>query len=133
MPGFAEAAAFTEEIKSGDLILKTCPIEGLVMLKLISWDDRPHRTHDLTDIDNIIDAYFDWNSDEVFEIHHDIFNSYEDAEEAMWEKVISAHIICRKMKPLLVASPELFERVNTILKKKQNPRWEALIKGLNEA
>ena len=133
MPGFAEAAAFTEEIKSGDLTLKTCPIEGLVMLKLISWDDRPQRTHDLTDIDNIIDAFFDWNSDEIFEIHHDIFNSYKDAEEAMWEKVISAHIIGRKMKPLLVASPELFERVNTILKKKQNPRWEALIKGLNEA
>lgn len=133
MPGFAEAAAFTEEIKSGNLTLNTCPIEGLVMLKLISWDDRPQRTHDLTDIDNIIDAYFDWNSDEVYEFHNDIFNSYEGVEAAMWEKVISAHIIGRKMKPLLAGSPELHERVNTILKKKQNPRWEALLNGLNEA
>lgn len=100
MPGFAEAAAFTEEIKSGKLTLKTCPIEGLVMLKLISWDDRPQRTHDLTDIDNIIDTYFDWNSDEVYEFHNDIFDKYDSAEPAIWQKVISAHIIGRKMKPL---------------------------------
>lgn len=132
MPGFAESAAFTEEITSGKLKLKTCPIEGLIMLKLISWDDKPERTHDLTDIDNIIDAYFDWNSDEVYEYHNDILNTYDDVEPAMWQKVISAHIIGRKMKPLLAGSPELFKRVNKILRMKPNPRWEALQKGLNE-
>ena len=36
MPSFAEASAFTEIIKSGHLTLRTCPIEGLIMLKLIS-------------------------------------------------------------------------------------------------
>jgi hypothetical protein len=46
---------------------------------------------------------------------------------------ISAHIIGSKIKPLLAGSPELLERVITILKKKQNPRWEALLNGLKEA
>lgn len=132
MPGFREAASFTEEIKSGNLILKTCPIEGLVMLKLISWDDKPKRTHDLTDIDNIIDAYFDWNSDEVYEFHNDIFNNYDGVEPGTWEKVISAHVIGRKMKPLLADSKSLFDRINQILEKRQNPKWRALQNGLCE-
>lgn len=133
MPGFAEAAAFTEEIKSGNLTLNTCPIEGLVMLKLISWDDRPQRTHDLTDIDNIIDAYFDWNSDEIYSNHFEVMEKYDTNDLHFYIPKISAHIIGLKMKPLLAASSELFERVNAILKKKQNPRWEALLIGLNES
>jgi len=131
MPGFAEAAAFTEEIKSGNLTLNTCPIEGLVMLKLISWDDRPHRTHDLTDIDNIIDAYFDWNSDEIYSSHFEVMEKYDTNDSHFYLRKISAHIIGLKMKSLLANSLELFERVKAILKKKQNPRWEALINGLN--
>ena len=131
MPGFAEAAAFTEEIKSGGLTLKTCPIEGLVMLKLISWDDRPYRTHDLTDIDNIIDAYFDWNSDEIYSNHFEVMEKYDTDDLHFYLPKISAHIIGLKMNLLLFKSPTLFVRVNAILKKQQNPRWEALENGLN--
>lgn len=132
MPGFAEAFPFIEIIKSGNLILNTCPVEGLVMLKLISWDDRPHRTHDLDDIDKIVDAYFDWNADEVYEFHTDIFDKYEKTKPAMWQPVIGAHIIGRKMKPMLANSPELLSRVLSILEKKENPRWTALQNGLKE-
>lgn len=132
MPGFAEAFPFIEIIRSGNLVLNTCPVEGLVMLKLISWDDRPQRTHDLDDIDNIVDAYFDWNADEVYEFHHDIFDKYEETKAAMWQPVIGAHIIGRKMKPILASSPDLLARVLAILEKKENPRWEALKNGLKE-
>ncbi len=132
MPGFLEVFPFVDTINSGDLTLKTCPIEGLIMLKLISWSDRTHRTHDLTDIDNIIDAYFDWNVDEVFQFHYDIFEKYRDVEPALWENIISAHIIGRKMKLILESSPELKKRVLHILNKRENHRWEGLRNGLTE-
>ena len=132
MPGFAEANAFTEEIKSGKLTLRTCSIEGLIMLKLISWDDRPERTHDLTDIDNIIDAYFNWNSDEIYSDHFEVMEKYDTNDLHFYMPKISAHIIGLKMKLLLADSTELFQRVKKILKKKPNPRWEALLNGLNE-
>jgi predicted nucleotidyltransferase len=132
MPGFAEAAAFTEEIKSGSLLLRTCSIEGLIMLKLISWDDRTERTHDLTDIDNIIDAYFNWNSDEIYSDHFEVMEKYDTNDLHFYMPKISAHIIGLKMKLLLADSTELFQRVKKILKKKTNPRWEALLNGLNE-
>lgn len=132
IPGFAEAFPFIETIKSGKLVLNTCPVEGLVMLKLISWDDRPHRTHDLDDIDKIVDAYFDWNANEIYEFHNNIFDKYEGTEDAMWQSVIAAHIIGRKMKPMLANSLKLLARVVKILGKKENPRWEAIRNGLIE-
>jgi predicted nucleotidyltransferase len=132
MPGFAEAFPFIEVIKSGDLILNTCPVEGLVMLKLISWDDRPHRTHDLNDIDNIVDAYFDWNSDEIYSDQFDIMEIYDTSDSHFYLPKVSAHIIGRKMKPMLANSPDLLSRVLSILEKKENPRWTALQNGLKE-
>lgn len=132
MPGFAEAAAFTEVIKSGNLTLKTCPIEGLVMLKVISWDDRPQRTHDITDIDNIIDAYFEWNSDEIYSNYFEVMEKYDTNDSKFYLPKVSAHIIGLKMKPILASSPKLFERIIMILTKKQNPRWEALSNGLKQ-
>lgn len=132
MPGFAEAFPFIEQVKSDKLVLNTCPVEGLVMLKLISWHDRPHRIDDLDDIDKIVDAYFDWNADEVYEKHNDIFDKYEGTEPALWQPVIAAHIIGRKMKPMLAASPDLLQRILTILAMRENPRWAAISNGLNE-
>ncbi len=132
MPGFTEAFPFIETVKFDTLVLHTCPVEGLVMLKLISWDDKPHRTHDLDDIDKIINAYFDWNADNVYETHNDIFDKYDNVEPAMWKPVISAHIIGRKIKPMLASSPELLDRILHILGKRENPRWEAIRNGLNE-
>jgi len=131
MPGFAEAAAYIEEIKSGNLILKTCSVEGIVMLKLISYNDRPQRTHDLTDIDNIIDAYFYWNSDDVYANHFEIMEIYE-TDDSLYLPKISAHVIGRKIKLLLDNSPDVYHRVLDILANSPNPRWEAIKNGLNE-
>jgi predicted nucleotidyltransferase len=130
MPGFTEVFPFIETIKSGNLLLNVCPVEGLIMLKLLSWDDRPHRTHDLEDIDTIIDAYFDWNADEVYHSHNDIFERYDNEDPARWQSVIAAHIVGRKMKPMLEVAPDLHERILRILEKKENPRWVGIRNGL---
>lgn len=132
VPGFMEAAAFTVEIKSAEIILNICSIEGLILLKLISWDDRKQRTQDLTDIDNIIDACENWLIDEIFDTHYDLFDKYDEEDVKFYMKMITAHIVGRKMKLVLANSPELFERVINILIKKENPRWIALKNGLQE-
>jgi hypothetical protein len=79
-----------------------------------------------------VNAYFDWNADEVYVFHADIFDKYEETKPAMWQPVIGAHIIGRKMKPMLANSPDLLSRVLSILEKKENPRWTALKNGLKE-
>ena len=96
MPGFFEAFAFIEPIEFGNLILNTCPLEGIITLKLISHDDRPERTHDLTDIDNIIDGYFDWNSEEIFSEHHDLFEVYDVEDLEHYQPMVAVHVNGRK-------------------------------------
>ena len=128
----AEAAAFTVEIKSDEITLNTCSIEGLILLKLISWDDRKQRTQDLTDIDNIIDACENWLIDEIFETQYDLFDKYDVEDLKFYLKMITAHVVGRKMKLVLANSKELFERVINILSKKENPRWVAMKNGLKE-
>lgn len=131
-PGFAEAAAFAVEIKSGGITLKTCPIEGLIMLKLISWDENNGRVHDLTDIDHIIDAAQDWFSDEIFEIHFDLLEKYDVNDLHFYMKRVTAHVIGREMNKLLKGSPDLKALVISILGKRENPRWAAMKNGLSE-
>ena len=132
MPGFAEAFPFIEIIKLGDLAINTCPIDGLVMLKLISWDDRPHRTKDIDDIEKIIKAYFDWNTDEIYETYFDVMEIYDTNDVYLYLPKVSAHIIGRKMQRLLENSPELKARVINILSKRQDQLWDAIKKGLSE-
>ncbi len=131
MPGFAETFPFKETIKLGDLVLNTCPIDGLVMLKLISWNDK-HLSKDLDDIEKIIKAYFDWNADEIYANYFDVMEKYDPNEPYLYLPKVSAHIIGRKMKRLLEKSPELKTRVIAILSKRQDELWDALKKGLIE-
>lgn len=132
MPGFLEVFPFIEIVEAGNLTLKTCPIEGLIMLKLISWDDRNYRTKDLIDIDNIVDAYFDWNADEIYIDYAEVMEIYDVNDLDYYLKNISAHVIGKKIHLLLENSPDLLERVIGILDKKNNPRWRAIKNGLTE-
>jgi predicted nucleotidyltransferase len=126
MPGFLEAFSFIEPVRNGDLTLHACPLEGIVMLKLISNNDRPGRTHDLTDIDNIIDYYFDLSADEIYSDHHDLFEVYDADDLEYYMPMISAHVIGRKMKILLDQNEALKERVISILAGNDDPRWMAM-------
>jgi len=50
MPGFREAYPFAGELQiSNETTVKVCSIEGVVLLKLISYQDRPQRTKDVSD------------------------------------------------------------------------------------
>jgi predicted nucleotidyltransferase len=51
IPGFKEALMYTDEIVIDDkLKLNVCSLEGLVILKLFAFADRPDRIKDIVDI-----------------------------------------------------------------------------------
>ena len=53
---------------------KFCTIEGIVLLKLIAWNDRPeNRRSDIEDISDILHNYFDMFDDHIYEHHLDLF------------------------------------------------------------
>jgi len=73
MPGFKEIYPFVEEVVfEGNLSVKVCPVEGIVILKLIAYYDRPSRTKDITDIEHIIAVYFELCDENIYEEHFDV-------------------------------------------------------------
>jgi predicted nucleotidyltransferase len=63
--GFQEVFdSASEEIKTESQQFKVCTLAGIVILKLIAWDDRPEwRREDAGDIAEIIKNYYHFNYD----------------------------------------------------------------------
>jgi hypothetical protein len=70
-----DEAQFDIALPSGQQ-LKICSLEGLVMLKIIAYGDRPSRTKDIADIDHIIHYYFELSQDNIYEDHFDVMDLY---------------------------------------------------------
>ena len=89
---------------------KVCTLPGIVILKLIAFDDRPEvRTKDIKDIAIILKHYFDIESDIIYDSHNDLFEDDRDIP------LIAARVLGRQIKPILNRSEELEKRVITIL------------------
>lgn len=129
MPGFLEAFPSVEQIAIADgFMLNVCSIEGLIMLKLISNDDRPDRTKDIHDIEHFISVYFNLNDDEIYADYFDVMDLY-DTGNRDYLALIGARIIGRKMNVLLQTS-DLRERVVGILNRRPTDLWIAMLDGL---
>ncbi len=58
---------------------KFCTIPGIVLLKLIAWNDRPeNRRSDIQDISEILVHYFGMFTEHIFEHHNDLFGDEDD-------------------------------------------------------
>lgn len=66
--GFKETLAESREIAFDDVLtIHVPPLHGMVVLKLISWSDRPEiRLADLEDIYRIVKHYYDIAGDAVY-------------------------------------------------------------------
>ncbi len=99
----------SEEIQSEDLHFRVCTLPGIVILKLIAWDDRPEmRGDDINDIAEILKNYFHFNSDAIFEHHNDLFvdNNLDE---------IASQYLGREMGKITSRNKKLTERVTSIL------------------
>ena len=90
---------------------KFCTLPGIVLLKLIAWDDRPEsRRDDIKDISDILNHFFDMNDNEIFENHHDLFE-----KEEVSLKHIAARVMGREMSKIAKKNELLFSRIVGIL------------------
>ncbi len=128
---------FEEIYKSATVQVKTeedglkfsvATLPAIIMLKMISYDDRPEkRTQDPLDIAEIIENYFEIEKELIYEHHNELF---EDSDFELDE--ISAVVIGREINSIVDQSPRLRERVTHILsleEKAQKKMAEAMVRG----
>ena len=98
------------ELETGNHF-KFCTLPGIVLLKLIAWDDRPEmRRKDILDISDILSHYFDIDSDNIYEHHTDLFAN-ENAELID----IAATVLGREMGLILKRNSVLANRIKQII------------------
>jgi predicted nucleotidyltransferase len=107
---------FDKSIKvylDNDLQIKIASLPGLCILKLISWDDRKaERERDLVDLYSVIHNYFDFESEEIYNKHLDLFD-----DSGNFNRInVGAKVLGRQMADILVQSEKLKDRIITILR-----------------
>jgi predicted nucleotidyltransferase len=133
MPGFAEVMPEAEVLKVGNTELRICSLEGLVLLKLFANANNSTRTKDISDIEDILQLYFDLETEKIFTVYPDVPDQYSTAD-ADYMALVSARITGRVMGKLLKESPDLQDRLLNILNSKTpNRYWPEMATGLAEA
>ena len=132
MSGFKEVYSFVETLTIAEnLSLNVCTLEGLVILKLIANDDNHSRTKDITDIEHLLEVYFELNSNEIYSEYMDVMDLYDTAI-LNYLPLLSARVIGRKMKQMLNAFEKTAENVNRILANRPVATWQAMLDGMND-
>ncbi len=113
VPGFKEVydIGLPELELEGSHIFKFSTLPGIVLLKLLAWDDRPEsRRDDIKDISDILNYFFDMYDEEIWNNHHDLF---DNAEADL--KHIAARVMGRELKKIAGGNDKLFNRIEGIL------------------
>lgn len=113
LDGFKEAFEFgAEEIKIGNETYKSCSIPGVMILKLIAYDDRPDkRIKDIVDINSICQNYPSLESDFIWGNHFDLYGGDLEHQE------VGIIVLGREMKKLVTDNRELENRLIKIMDK----------------
>ncbi len=108
--GFKEVMQHAIPVAIEEKFAQIPPLHGMVILKLIAWNDRPEeRDNDLKDILLIIKEYFDFNSNEIFDCYFDTFPEEFD------KIIVSARVLGRKAAEIIQASEKVKNRVLEVL------------------
>ncbi len=115
MPGFMEIyeSGLPEVEFEGEHRFKFCTLPGIVILKLIAWEDRPEiRRDDLKDILTILSHFFEMYTDQIYEHHSDLFG-----DDDFGLDLIAARVMGREMKKIAIRNEKLYERLTNLLEK----------------
>lgn len=111
MLGFREVMEEAMPIHIEEKIANIPPLEGMVILKLIAWSDRPEeRENDLSDILKIIEHYYRLKWDEIVEWHYDTLE-----KEPFDQKMIAAEVLGRNARKYIDKTKAISERILNVL------------------
>eukprot|EP00744_Colponema_vietnamica_P032474 GILI01052618.1.p1 GENE.GILI01052618.1~~GILI01052618.1.p1 ORF type:complete len:299 (+),score=-10.65 GILI01052618.1:202-1098(+) len=100
----------------GEHQFKFCTLPGIVLLKMIAFDDRPeHRRDDIKDISDILNHFFDMYNEEIYNNHLDLFG-----EEEFSLRELAARVMGREIKKIAKRNLKLKERIMSILERNTN-------------
>ena len=80
------------------------PAHGIVILKLISWSEKPERTKDLMDIKALLDAAWELYVDEIFTENSEYIDLFDDD---FTTHIVAARVMGRKMQNILNRDTQL--------------------------
>lgn len=132
MPGFSELTAYLQPVSIEGIHFKIVSIEGLVLLKLFAYSDRPARTKDIEDIEHILHAYFDLRDYTIYTDHMDLMEFY-DTQDPLYLSQISGRVIGRKIREILRNNTSLQEKIKNVLLGRPSAQWQALLDGLQDS
>jgi len=93
---------------------KVCTLPGIILLKLIAWDDRPEmRREDITDIADIIKHFYNIFSEIIFENYTELLADLESID-------VSSRVLGIEIGNILKRSKRIAERIDNILKANLN-------------
>ena len=112
--GFKEVMEEASEITVENIEIRIPPLEGMVLLKLIAWSDRPEeRDNDLNDILWVIERFNELEHENNMSQHWDLIP--EPGNEEFDELIFSSRILGRRLRPYLEKSDKLYKRINELL------------------
>lgn len=115
MPGFKEVFPNINTIPTNQgYDLNVCSLPGVVLLKIIAWDDRKHRTKDITDIEYIISHLYLLEINAIIAEEEDLITTFEN-EHKLFAESVSARFIGRKIGEMILESHPLQTRILEIL------------------
>lgn len=110
--GMKEVNEYTIAVDLEGITIKVSPLEGIVILKLISYSEKPERKKDLDDISEILTNYFDINDTRFYEEHMDVLDELQDEDFIL---LAGARLMGRDMKKILSVSEKLSKQIETII------------------
>lgn len=113
VPGFKEVyhAGLPAMELDDEHSFKICTLPGIVLLKLLAWNDRPEsRRDDIKDISDILHHYFRMNDEEIWNNHNDLFGE-GDADLSY----IAARVMGREIGKIARLNEALFTKIENIL------------------
>lgn len=132
MSGFKEVYPFVDTITVAEgLTLNVSTLEGLIILKLIANDDNPSRSKDITDIEHVLEVYFELNSNEIYTSHLQVMDLYS-TDKIEYLQLVAARVLGRKINLMLPDYPDTKEKLKAILTKRPVNTWQAMLDGMND-
>tara|TARA_R100000935_G_scaffold10424_2_gene20821 strand:+ start:2437 stop:3285 length:849 start_codon:yes stop_codon:yes gene_type:complete len=133
--GLAEVGEEMQEFEHPEgFAIPVSPAHGVVILKLISWSERPERTKDLKDIKDLLQAAWNLYEEELFKENSPYADIFE--AEDFRKETAAARVMGRKMQAILDRDQNLKNLIITEIEKElgtsTGPKAREMVAGTDD-